>query len=452
MNTNPTAEWTVMIYMNAEPDGFDFSLKKTLKEISLTGSSDKINIITLIDRNPRKTNIVKDRENGYSLPSIFRIEKNKKIRIDTSSLKKIKNDELGSPRVLKEFLDFCEQNFPANKFMLCFWDHGACNALFASPDPGSPNGGTQNFLYITEVSKAIKNSKIKKVDIITFDACCMQMLENAYTLKDSTDFMVGSENLISMEGLGYYMFFKYLNNAPQLSPEEVARLLIKSSYLKVTDKTDNEDKKDIDKKIPGNAEALEKLYYNKIFDDKTFTLSCLRLKNLEVLIEKIDKLAKALVQFQDDELFKYIRYSRFLCQSFYDEDEPPMYNSKTIDFIYFLKKLLDTKFERGDKTEFTGILELANQIIEYTEMNFIAYREISPYMREESVKAKKWGAQGFSMFFPEFPFEWKSYKKIGGWYSKVGGQTRMPFVNDTTWGKFFERYFDYVERSIADSW
>lgn len=499
------AAWTIMLYMNVEPEGFDTGFRKNHWEMLLTGSTEKVQIIALVDRNPPNKK-VRRREKEFLYPSIYRIEKNIEIKLSTKPLHIIKDDDIGKHTVLKQFLDYCIENFPAEKYMLSFWDHGLGNGVTASPEKPEkkdveelsqmknmsvlgrrhvnainqqtfsrvPVGSTfhfantallkkftlsnkkisgltsnkpdtkQDYLYAKEINTAIKKSfgKENKIDIIAFDACWMQTFENAYSFRDVAKYMVASENLISLQGFGYYLFFKYLSAMPDATPEDVAALLIKSSYLKVSDT--------LEAKTP---EELVKLYYTKIYDDNKMTLSCIDLSVTKMVADKIDAIARLLEKGLDD-YFDYIRIARFLCLSFFDEEDPAGYDLKVIDLVYFLKKLSEnllTALHSKDKNDpdiYSPVINLCNEISDIAELHFVIYKEMGPAMREEKEADKRWGTHGFSIFFPEHYFEWKNYKNSEGWYFETHKSIQMPFAVENYWKEFLKKYFAMLNKKV----
>ncbi|MBS1745795.1 MAG: hypothetical protein JST21_06470 [Bacteroidetes bacterium] len=498
------AAWTIMLYMNVEPEGFDTGFRKNQWEMLLTGSTEKMQIIALVDRNPPSKER-KPMKKEYLLPSIYRIEKGVEINLSTKPLHIIKDDDIGKHEVLEQFLKYCIDNFPAEKYMLSFWDHGLGNGVTTSPDKvdkkeiqeliqrknlsvlgrrhlnainqqtftRTPVGSTfhlaaaastrfiysnrkithfstnqpdtkQDYLYTKEISTAIKKifGKENKIDIIAFDACWMQTFENAYALRDVAKYLVASENLISLQGFGYYLFFKNLAATPDADPAAVAALLIKSSYLKVSDT--------LEAKTP---DELVKLYYTKIYDDNKMTLTCIDLSFTKLVADKIDALAR-MMEKELSNLFDNIRIARFLCLSFFDEEDPADYDLKVIDLVYFLKKLSEnllTALHSKDKSEpdiYTPIINLCNEIADMAEMYFVIYKEMGPAMREEKEADKRWGTHGFSIFFPEHYFEWKQYKDSEGWYFETQKGIQMPFAVENYWKVFLKKYFAMLNKKV----
>jgi hypothetical protein len=70
----------------------------------------------------------------------------------------------------------------------------------------------------------------KNVDIYGSDACLMQMIESAGEMKDSVDYVIGSQELEPAQGWPYFPFLRKWTAAPTMTPKELAVLLSKE-YL-----------------------------------------------------------------------------------------------------------------------------------------------------------------------------------------------------------------------------
>ena len=66
----------------------------------------------------------------------------------------------------------------------------------------------------------------KKLDIIGFDACLMNMLEVAYQLRDHTEVVVGSEELEPGKGWDYAALVTFLVENPNASNEEIGKAIV----------------------------------------------------------------------------------------------------------------------------------------------------------------------------------------------------------------------------------
>jgi len=78
----------------------------------------------------------------------------------------------------------------------------------------------------------------KKLDIIGFDACLMNMMEVAYQLRDHSEVIVGSEELEPEKGWDYTALVNFLVDNPSASNEEVGKAIIKSFVASYANETE----------------------------------------------------------------------------------------------------------------------------------------------------------------------------------------------------------------------
>lgn len=102
------------------------------------------------------------------------------------------------PATLTGFIQFCEQNFPANRRELILWDHGGGSVSGYGYDQKYPRSGAMN---LSGVDKALKNAGVT-FDFIGFDACLMATVETALMLDDYADYLIASEE--TEPGVGWY--------------------------------------------------------------------------------------------------------------------------------------------------------------------------------------------------------------------------------------------------------
>ena len=102
------------------------------------------------------------------------------------------------PKTLESFIDYAHNNYPANRNILIFWDHGGGSVSGYGYDEKNPNSGSMD---LAEISSALKNSGIK-YDFIGFDACLMGSLETDLMASQYADYLIGSEE--TEPGIGWY--------------------------------------------------------------------------------------------------------------------------------------------------------------------------------------------------------------------------------------------------------
>lgn len=190
VNAAQPKDWTLAVFLNADNNLDPFGVEDQ-KEMSRVGSSDFLNIVSLIDR-----------ERGPA--QINYIEKN--------NIKKVKDMgelDMGDYRQLVSFAKFVKENYPAKKYCFVIWNHGSgwknksAGAIYRgiSYDDSSNNHITNAQLGVAmeEISKILG----QKIDILNMDACLMQMVEVAHAVKDSVSYMVASEELEPGKGAPY---------------------------------------------------------------------------------------------------------------------------------------------------------------------------------------------------------------------------------------------------------
>ena len=103
-----------------------------------------------------------------------------------------------SPDTLTSFITFCTQNYPANRQILIFWDHGGGSVSGYGYDEKNPRIQS---MTLAGINTALKNAGTK-FDIIGFDTCLMGTLENALMLNSYADYLIASEE--TEPGVGWY--------------------------------------------------------------------------------------------------------------------------------------------------------------------------------------------------------------------------------------------------------
>ncbi len=133
---------------------------------------------------------------------------NQIYKVETGGVRLIKGDVGKKPMVdsatLTEFIRFCSDNYPAERNILIFWDHGGGSIAGYGYDELYKNAGSMD---LAEISAALKAAGCT-FDWIGFDACLMATLETALVCNDYADYLVASEE--SEPGTGWY-YTNWLN-------------------------------------------------------------------------------------------------------------------------------------------------------------------------------------------------------------------------------------------------
>jgi len=229
-------DFTLALYMAADNDLARYAIRN-IRQMSAIGSTNSINIVAHLDI----------KSNNKKICSHFYVEKDKVLEFKTDSYAL----DSGNPESLIKFMSFVVETFPAEHYMLVFWDHGtgivdpignriirATDLFFYNPKTRKleldrsvdyldlicmPDNNQTGYLllrgicwddttghYLTNQKLMYALSVIKhdvmggrKIDIIGFDACLMSMLEIATIIKDYGDIMVSSQEVELGTGWNY---------------------------------------------------------------------------------------------------------------------------------------------------------------------------------------------------------------------------------------------------------
>ena len=124
------------------------------------------------------------------------------------------------PSEVSDFIKWASSNYPADRYMFIFWDHGGGTlAGFGSDELATGE------LSLDEISSVFKSSGIK-FDFVGFDACLMGTVETAYALNGSADYLIAAEEEEPGYGWHYTGWLKALTKNPQLETEKIGSIIV----------------------------------------------------------------------------------------------------------------------------------------------------------------------------------------------------------------------------------
>ncbi len=229
------AEWTFMVFLNGDNNLEAFAILDFL-EMSDIGSTNKVNLILQIDLFDGNDNPYGSWSHGKK--GLINIGD---IPDDDWGMDILPDPDMGDENELIDFAEWAIDIYPANHYALIVWDHGngwykTKRGSFWKNKGVSSDSTNNNKISIAEgewetAISAIKTHLGKKIDIIGFDACLMQMLEVAYINKDYADYMVGSEELVKGQGWSYDSFLDDLTTDFGMSPSTLGELIVSTSII-----------------------------------------------------------------------------------------------------------------------------------------------------------------------------------------------------------------------------
>ena len=182
---------TIMVYMC----GTDLESKygmatNDLKEMAAATISDKVNIIAYTGgcRQWKSTNI------SNSTNQIWQVKKGGMNLLEAD----MGNGAMTDPANLTTFIKYCAKNYPANRQMLIFWDHGGGSLSGYGYDETHASSGS---MTLSGINSALKDAG-EKFDFIGFDACLMATVETDLMVSNYADYIIASEE--TEPGVGWY--------------------------------------------------------------------------------------------------------------------------------------------------------------------------------------------------------------------------------------------------------
>ena len=174
---------------------------------------------------------------------------------DFSDMKVLDNQSMGDQQTLMDFLDWGTSNYPADRYVLVFWDHGGGSAAGVCFDETADNDS----LTLHEINDALyefyQTNPDFPLDIVGFDACLMATYENAAHLRHYANYMVASEEL--EPGIGWYYtgWLSKLCDDPDMDSQSLA-VAIADAYMEACTDENPDDYLQHERGLPACHELL----------------------------------------------------------------------------------------------------------------------------------------------------------------------------------------------------
>ncbi len=294
-------KWTVMVWMAGDNNLEDFG-GLDLKEMKQVGSNDDLNIVVQFDRmsdqNTRRYYV----QQGTSS--------------EADVVQELGPTNTGDPAVATGFFAWGIETYPAEHYLAVLWNHGSGidetdiyktvsargfqvrrkvqkssteiprshvrsvvsrryrQSLFSTTIDNALSfraialdDTARDFLDNIELKRvftSLKRKTRRKIDVIGFDACLMNMMEIAYQLKDQGNLSVGSEETEPGDGWPYDRVLRDLAADPTMTPQQLGAVIVKR--------------------------------YAESYTGESVTLSALDLGRSTAMAQAVDKLALALTK------------------------------------------------------------------------------------------------------------------------------------------------------------
>ncbi|AUH73022.1 hypothetical protein CAB17_13930 [Legionella sainthelensi] len=207
------AKYTVLVYIIGSDLQTDHNFANfNIAQMEQVGSTSNMNIIL--------------ETGGSRSPGYQTVQRKIVYKGKTQQLADLGSLAMGSPGVIKDFLQWGITNYPAEKYITIFWDHG-----------GGPNGGyggadippAPGKIAINDLSKVVgevAGGISHFFEIIGFDACLMASAETLASYSGYAKYFIASEDLEPGKGWQYNTFLKYIDEHPTATGEDIGKVII----------------------------------------------------------------------------------------------------------------------------------------------------------------------------------------------------------------------------------
>ena len=206
---------TVMVYMcgsDLESDGG--AATADINEMLYANASDQVNVVI-------QTGGASEWQNN-----VIDANTNQRWLVTSEGLELVGDagqQNMTDPQTLADFVRFCAENYPANRNILVFWDHGGGTLGGYGSDEHYPDGT----MSLAQIDQALTDAGTI-FDWIGFDCCMMGTVETAFVAEKHADYLIASQR--SEPGGGWY-YTDWLNAVaenPSLSSPEVGKIIVDS--------------------------------------------------------------------------------------------------------------------------------------------------------------------------------------------------------------------------------
>lgn len=189
--------WTVMVYMDGD-NNLESATVTDLREMMMAGSTAEVNIVVLVDTLSGPADLVYVNQGSTTL------------------LEAWGEVNMADPVTLQTFITRAVALYPAENYVLDFWDHGGGIMGVCWDDTSNSDK-----LTMTELRSAIVNAGVA-IDVVLFDACDMAQAEIAHQFVGYSDYIVFSQETMWGYGFPYDTILAGLVATPTMTDRDFA--------------------------------------------------------------------------------------------------------------------------------------------------------------------------------------------------------------------------------------
>lgn len=211
---------------------YDFVLRDLRELLNVDFDSDNITVLVFIDIQASAQGYYYN-NTPFKEPGIYEISKDR-----VTKLRNYHEPNTGKKSTLKNFLDAMSDYVDVEdegKYILDMWSHGFSILGVGYDTSHKDEHYRDDSISPKEFREAIEESKIGKIDVLSFSACLMMDLGLLYELKDVVTAVSGSADYVPGDGTFYGSKYRRgiigeLNARPTLSSQDISELISQENY------------------------------------------------------------------------------------------------------------------------------------------------------------------------------------------------------------------------------
>lgn len=212
-----SAAWTVMIYLcGTDLESKNGMATENLLEISKTLANQQVNV--LIETGGAKAWSTKETL-GFDIAT-DRLQRYKYDENGFTLVEERPLSNMAQTETLTEFIRWGQENYPADRYMLTIWDHGA----------GSMEGVILDELHnsavmsLEDLGRALDDANVP-LELLFMDTCLMATIETCAVVDGQTRYLVASEETVPGYGGNYKGWLQYLFDNPECDSARLGRVI-----------------------------------------------------------------------------------------------------------------------------------------------------------------------------------------------------------------------------------
>lgn len=264
------AAYTFLVYMVASDlESSGYYATEDIKEMMTVGTTPNVNVVIQTGGSANST------IDEHRFIDFTKVQRHLVLKDETKLIQDLGERNMGTSATLREFVSWGIKAYPADKYVMVLWDHGA----------GILGFGFDNIhldvLDLDELRVGLDPAMLagKKFEVIGFDACLMASIEVANALTGRGSYLVASEELGPAWGWDYSAVISSLDENPMQDGAELGKT-ISDSYM-----------------IHGRENAQ---LYENYDSDKGLTMSVIDLAEIPNLIEEVYDVGERFDRFGGD--------------------------------------------------------------------------------------------------------------------------------------------------------